>query len=105
MTMNRSTPSRSVQTLDHLSIGQSAFVREVAPPDYAPEWQHWLAEIGFIPGEQVTLMVRGALGGDPLVVRVGQSTFALRKAEASCITVSPEPIHSLDDHRPIKQSA
>ena len=29
-----------------------------------------------------------ALGGDPLVVRVGTSTFALRTAEAACVEVS-----------------
>lgn len=42
-----------------------------------------------MPGEQVELLARGALGGDPLVVRVGLSTFALRRAEAACILVEP----------------
>ncbi|PUE07176.1 iron transporter FeoA [Limnohabitans sp. T6-5] len=44
-----------------------------------------LEEIGFLPGEPVCVMSRGLLGGDPLAVRVGLSTFALRRAEARCI--------------------
>ena len=46
-----------------------------------------LEEIGFLPGEQVSVMTRALPGGDPLVVRVGLSTFALRAAEAACIEV------------------
>ena len=46
-----------------------------------------LEEIGFLPGEQVSVMTRAQPGGDPLVVRVGLSTFALRAAEAACIEV------------------
>ena len=33
-------------------------------------------------------MARALPGGDPLVVRVGQSTFALRRAEAACVEVA-----------------
>ena len=44
-----------------------------------------LEEIGFLPGESVCVMARGVWGGDPLAVRVGLSTFALRRDEARCI--------------------
>jgi ferrous iron transport protein A len=44
-----------------------------------------LEEIGFLPGEPVCVMSRGLWGGDPLAVRVGLSTFALRRDEAACI--------------------
>ena len=44
-----------------------------------------LEEIGFLPGEPVRVMSRGGWGGDPLAVRVGLSTFALRRDEAACI--------------------
>ena len=40
-----------------------------------------------LPGEQVTVTARSLWGGDPMVVRVGQSTFALRRAEAACVRV------------------
>jgi len=75
-------------TLDLALIGQPLTVRQVQAPAAAPEWARWLEEIGFIAGERVTLMTRGLPGGDPLVVRVGQSTFALRRAEAACVRVA-----------------
>ena len=48
-----------------------------------------LADLGFVPGEYVRVVARGALGGEPLAVRVGRSTFALRRHEAACIQVLP----------------
>ena len=60
----------------------------VDAPAAAPEWRDWLHDIGFIAGETVQIMSRAA-GGDPLVVRVGSSTFALRVAEAACVQVTP----------------
>ncbi len=75
-------------TLDLASIGHALTVERVEPPHAAPEWARWLEEIGFIVGERVMLMARGLPGGDPLVVRIGQSTFALRRAEAACIRVA-----------------
>jgi ferrous iron transport protein A len=75
-------------TLDRASIGDALSVQRIDAPQAAPEWARWLEEIGFIVGEQVMLMARALPGGDPLVVRIGQSTFALRRAEAACIRVS-----------------
>lgn len=60
---------------------------DVRVPAGQPEWAHRLAEIGFLPGEQLRLIARGLPGGDPLAVRIGTSTFALRKAEAACVRV------------------
>ena len=77
--------------LSDLPLNATHVVNSVVVPSYAPEWHQWLEEIGFIPGEQVTIMARGMLGGDPLVVRVGVSTFALRKCEAACVKVSALP--------------
>jgi ferrous iron transport protein A len=97
MKLNEPVPERRVSpaenavpvaTLDLASIGDALTVQHVEPPHGAPEWARWLEEIGFIVGESVMLMARGLPGGDPLVVRVGQSTFALRRAEAACIRVS-----------------
>jgi ferrous iron transport protein A len=72
-------------TLEALPLGTTAVVREVQAPATAPEWAQWLDEIGFFPGERVMVTARGIPGGDPLVVRVGNSTFALRRAEAACV--------------------
>jgi ferrous iron transport protein A len=76
------------RTLDLAAIGEALTVQHVEAPAGAPEWARWLEEIGFIAGESVTLMARGLPGGDPLVVRIGQSTFALRRAEAACVRVT-----------------
>jgi len=45
-----------------------------------------LAELGFMPGETVK-MLRKSLGGEPIAVRIGNSTFALRRHEAEHISV------------------
>jgi ferrous iron transport protein A len=76
-----------MSTLDRSPLRARCTVTGVNPPARAPEWGQWLEEIGFMPGEQVELMARSAFGGDSLVVRVGLSTFALRRAEAACIQV------------------
>ncbi len=46
-----------------------------------------LLEIGFLPGEAVRVIAKGLPGGDPLAVRVGHTTFALRRHEAAMIQV------------------
>lgn len=73
--------------LDQATVGRRYVVTALAAPVAAPEWLHWLEDIGFIVGEIVTVTGRSAIGGDPLVVRVGASTFALKRAEAECIRV------------------
>lgn len=72
-------------TLASAELGQPHRVHRVSAPAYAPEWSQWLEEIGFVSGEHVSVLARGLPGADPLVVRIGQSTFALRQAEAACI--------------------
>lgn len=49
-----------------------------------------LMEIGFLPGETVHVIATGFPKGDPLAVRVGQSTFALRRHEAAWVEVALE---------------
>lgn len=73
-------------TLDQCSQALPYRVAAVCPPQSAPHWAQRLAELGFLPDEAVMLMAR-APGGDPLVVRVGCSTYALRRAEAACVEV------------------
>ncbi len=46
-----------------------------------------LVEIGFLPGQPVRVVARAAGGGDPIAVRVGRSTFALRRGEAALVHV------------------
>ena len=50
-----------------------------------------LAELGFLPGERLRIVARGLFGREPLAVRIGTGTFALRAFEAACILVAAEP--------------
>jgi ferrous iron transport protein A len=82
------TSLRTAHRLDQAEAGRDYRVRQVAADPQVPERARQLEEIGFLPGEHVRVMTRGFPGGDPLVVRIGQSTFALRGAEAVCVRVA-----------------
>jgi ferrous iron transport protein A len=49
-----------------------------------------LAELGFLPGEAVRIVARGLMAREPIAVRIGTGTFALRAFEAASILVCPE---------------
>jgi ferrous iron transport protein A len=76
-------------TLADAAVGEVFTVNKVVAPASAPEWADQLQDIGFLSGERVAIMARGLPGGDPLVVRVGLSTYALRLVEAACVRVRP----------------
>jgi ferrous iron transport protein A len=78
-------------TLADLPAGTPARVVAVQAPGAGGGelWPQQLADLGFTPGERVTVLRRGWPGGDPVAVRVGVSTFALRRAEAACVRVEP----------------
>ena len=46
-----------------------------------------LLELGFVPGAEVEIIARMWPAYDPIAVRVGGSTFALRRHEANAIRV------------------
>ena len=47
-----------------------------------------LADLGFVRGRQLEVLRVGPFGGDPLLVKIGDTRFALRRAEAARISVS-----------------
>lgn len=75
--------------LDTLPLRAQALVTGLVPARDAQEHSVLLRllEIGFLPGETVRVVARGGVGGDPIAVRVGQVTFALRRQEASMVQV------------------
>ena len=85
------TVTRTCQALSDLAKGQSARVIGVVPsgPDVPADLTRRLADLGFLPGERVHVLARGPLGGEPVAVRVGTATFALRRLEADCIRIAP----------------
>ena len=42
-----------------------------------------LRELGFVAGEEVEVVAQGPMGGEPLLVQVGFTRFALRRSEAA----------------------
>jgi ferrous iron transport protein A len=82
-------------TLDELAVGEcvqvdrvTAHIGEgVSAGLNAMDIAARLEDIGFTPGETVSVLTRAVPGGDPMVVRVGQSRFALRRVEARCVQV------------------
>ena len=78
--------------LDALPSATSAHVVALAAAQDARQQELLLRlmEIGFLPGEPVRVIGRGFPGGDPLAVRVGQATFALRRHEAALVQVQAE---------------
>ena len=85
-----STPvAPALMTLDALAEGRSGTVAGVAPMVLADgvDLARRLIELGFIPGERIRMLKRGMPGGDPLAIKVGNSTFALRRFEAALISI------------------
>jgi len=82
--------AESMKLVD-LATGAVARVVSVSSGDAAAEMGRRLAELGFLPGEAVRVVARGLMAREPIAVRVGTGTFALRLFEAACIRVSPEP--------------
>ena len=81
------------QPLDRFALRQPARVSHLSAPETPSQAERVrrLADLGFVPGAPVAVLARAWPGGDPLVVRVGESRFALRRAEAACIAVHPAP--------------
>jgi ferrous iron transport protein A len=77
--------------LDQLPNNQWATVIDVARPEGADDRELVLrlTEIGFVPGEAVRIVASGIPGREPLAVRLGHTTFALRRHEAALIHVTP----------------
>ncbi|HJV84948.1 MAG TPA: FeoA family protein [Noviherbaspirillum sp.] len=46
-----------------------------------------LIELGFVPGESIRIVAESFPRRDPIAVRVGNTTFALRRHEASLVHV------------------
>ena len=78
--------------LTELASGRMARVVSVSAEHGAapPEIGRRLAELGFLPGETVRIVARGRMARDPIAVRIGTGTFALRLFEAACVRVRPE---------------
>lgn len=76
--------------LPHGKEGTVATVTHVAGlvGDQASALVSRLRDLGFVSGARCQVVARMWPGGDPIAVRVGGSTFALRRAEASAVQLA-----------------
>lgn len=79
-----------MQPLHTAQVGKLYRIAEVQANAMMPDCDRQLNELGFFVGEQVMVLRRAMPGADPLVVRIGMSTFALRAAEAALVRVRLE---------------
>lgn len=80
-------PGACATTLNDLPLLAEARIVRLAVAGAAPrDLAERLAELGFLPGERVRVLAK-ALFGDPIAVRLGSGTFALRRFEAACVAV------------------
>ena len=90
----------SVVTADHriplssVRIGQTVVVCQVRSGISEVEGGDIglrLLELGFIEGERLRVIAHGYPGREPIAVRIGNTTFALRRFEADHVLVVPAP--------------
>lgn len=70
-------------TLSDLPLHASAQVESVHDLHANDAIARRLRELGFVNGEEVRMVARGPMGGEPLLIQVGFTRFALRRSEAS----------------------
>jgi ferrous iron transport protein A len=79
------------QPLSVLAKGHTGIVVGMAPAadDEQLAVQMRLRELGFVPGEELRVVAESFPGRDPIAVRLGSTTFALRRFEAAMVHVIP----------------
>ena len=81
--------------LSDLKVKQTAIIRQVIRStteglDQNDIVASRLETLGFVPGAQVQVITKGIFGGDPILIQVGFTRFALRKIEAEKIEINLE---------------
>lgn len=77
--------------LSQLTVGQEAHVQAVTPQGEGDAIAMRLLDLGFVPGEAVRCIALAPFGGDPILVQVGFTRFALRASEAVRIQITVAP--------------
>ena len=77
-------------TLDLLSRGTRAQVAAIAWDQLGPAEASRLRHFGFDTGVSVEAVHQGPFGRDPIAIRVGRMTVAIRRRHAKAVLVHPE---------------
>jgi ferrous iron transport protein A len=78
--------------LSDLAKGTTAVIHDVDDASLNDPISRRLRELGFVRGEPVRVVAQGPVGADPLLVQIGFTRFALRRAEAARVQVIPEEL-------------
>lgn len=73
--------------LTQLAVGQSADVVAIDVHGDSDLIGRRLLELGFVAGECVQCVAAAPWGGDPMLVQIGFTRFALRRSEAQRIRI------------------
>jgi ferrous iron transport protein A len=99
MAANRIPPSPGGQVLHlaQLKKGDGAVITGLSSSDGAEQaaMKRRLLELGFAPGERVRVVAESFPRRDPMAVRLGNTTFALRRMEAAMIGVVRSDDHDV----------
>jgi len=76
--------------LSELAKGATAVIHDVEDSQLNDPISRRLRELGFVRGEPVRVVAQGPIGGEPLLIEIGFTRFALRRAEAARVQVIPE---------------
>lgn len=90
MTLGASGQGETIY-LSHLKKGDCASVLGMADHTDAEQamLKRRLTELGFVSGETIRIVAEAFPRRDPIAVRLGNTTFALRRHEAAMIRVTP----------------
>jgi ferrous iron transport protein A len=80
----------SATSLDQLQLGTRARISSIDWAVLAESEASRLRHFGFDEGVAVQPLHLGPFGRDPLAVRVGRMTVAIRRAHARAVSVIPE---------------
>jgi ferrous iron transport protein A len=85
--MDHAESMKFLRLLSELSRGEGAIVARVEHIGDDDVVADRLEALGIVPGEPVRIVATGPFGGEPRVVLVGSTRFALRRAEAARVAV------------------
>ena len=73
--------------LNQLAIGKRADVVGIDGHGDADAISRRLLDLGFVAGESVVCVAQAPWGGDPVLVQIGFTRFALRRSEAERVRI------------------
>lgn len=86
----KSTAMAEAVALSQVAVGQTVAIREVLTGSAHSEDGDIglrLLELGFVEGEILRVVAHGFPGHEPIAIRIGNTTFALRRFEADHVMV------------------